>query len=227
MIPGLHLNRNYLTLPQPGSADQIAAYDILAWVFAVGRDQPVGVIKRTVTYDLAKEPEARAGLKTKGFVYVPAQPFTFPPGAYQIRAVVREKTTGALGTNYQFFEVPDVTNAKATSLSSVLLTPAGETGFNGMNSFKADTDIDVHFVIYNLPRTASEFEQRLVLVDAQDISLLDAALPINPSAANSAQALQGTRIKAPAKRGRYALILTVRDPKGKLDLERRADFVVE
>ena len=46
------------------------------------------------TYDLAKEPEARAKLKTSGFVFVP-QPLTLPAGAYQLRAVVREKATGA------------------------------------------------------------------------------------------------------------------------------------
>src|SRR6266404_478941 len=122
IIPGLHVGRNYLTLPEPTASDQTSAYEILAWVFAAGRDQPVGVIKRTLTYDLAKNPEERAKLKASGFVFVPAQPLTLPAGAYQIRAVVREKTTGLLGTGYQFFEVPDVENIKTVSMSSVLLT---------------------------------------------------------------------------------------------------------
>jgi VWFA-related protein len=227
IIPGLHIGRNYLTLPETTAADQTAAYEILAWVFAAGHDQPVGVIKRTVTYDFAKEPDARMTLKAKGFVYVPAQPLTLPAGAYQIRAVVREKSTGALGTNYQFFEVPDVANTKTPSLSSVLLTAAGQTGFDGTNSFKLGTEFDVHFIIYNLSNTAIGIEQRLVLTNEQGVSLMDAALPLSPATGNQMQALQGTRIKVPPARGRYAITVTIRDAKNKIDLERRSDFVVE
>jgi len=227
VIPGLHIGRNYLTLPQPAAADQTAAYDILAWVFAVGHDKPVGAIKRTISYDFASDTAARMTLKSNGLVYVPAQPLTLPPGMYQIRAVVREKTTGLLGTNYQFFEVPDATNTKVPSLSSVLLTTAGEQGFNATNSFKIGTEIDVHFVIYNLPKIAADIDQRLVLTDERGVPLMDAALPIKFSASNGVEALQATRIKTPSARGRYALTVSLRDSKGKIDLERRADFVVE
>lgn len=227
VIPGLHIGRNYLTLPEPAAADQTAAYEILAWIFAVGHDQPVGVIKRTVNYDFAKEPDTRMTLKAKGFVYVPAQPLTLPAGAYQIRAVVREKSTGALGTNYQFFEVPDVANTKTPSLSSVLLTASGQTGFDGTNSFRLGTEFDVHFIIYNLPNTITGIEQRLVLTNEQGVSLMDAALPLSPATGNQTQALQATRIKVPPARGRYAITVTIRDAKNKIDLERRSDFVVE
>jgi len=227
VIPGLHIGRNYLTLPQPAAADQTAAYDILAWIFAAGHDQPVGVIKRTISYDFAREPDARMTLKSNGFVYVPAQPLTLPAGLYQIRAVVREKTTSLLGTNYQFFEVPDATNTKVPSLSSVLLTTAGEQGFNATNNFKIGAELDVHFVIYNLPKNAAGIDQRLVLTDAQGVTLMDAALPIKFTAGNGVEALQATRIKTPQARGRYAVTVSVRDPRGKIDLERRADFVVE
>jgi hypothetical protein len=226
IIPGLHIGRNYLTLPQPAAADQTAAYDILAWVFAAGHDQPVAVIKRTITYDFAKEPNAKMTLKSNGFVYVPAQPLTLPAGAYQIRAVVREKTSGSLGTNYQFFQVPDTANNKVPSLSSVLLTNVGEQGFNATNNFKMGAEIDVHFVIYNLPKLAAGIAQRLVVTDERGMTLMDAALPIKVDG-NGAEALQGTRIKMPPARGRYGLIISLRDSKGKIDLERRADFVVE
>ena len=228
IIPGLHVGRNYLTLPEPTASDQTSAYEILAWVFAAGRDQPVGVIKRTLTYDLAKNPEERAKLKASGFVFVPAQPLTLPAGAYQIRAVVREKTTGLLGTGYQFFEVPDVENIKTVSMSSVLLTPAGQTGFNGTNSFKGGTEIDVQFVIYNSPKDISGLEQRIMLSDDHGKTLMFASLPLNGLGSGpSAQAVQATRLKVPATRGRYAVVVTLQGAKGKVDVERRADFVVD
>jgi VWFA-related protein len=228
IIPGLHVGRNYLTLPSPTSADQTAAYEILAWVFAAGRDQAAGVIKHTLTFDLAKDPEARAKLKANGLVFVPAQPLTLPAGAYQLRAVVREKSTGLLGTGYQFFEVPDVGNAKTVSMSSVLLTQSGQTGFNGTNSFKGGADIDVRFVIYNPPRDFSGLDQRITLLDGRGRTLMFAALPLNgPGSGATAQALQATRIKVPIERGRYAVLVTLQGAKGKIDIERRVDFVVE
>jgi len=228
IIPGFHVGRNYLTLPEATSSDQTTAYEVVAWVFSAGRDQPVGVIKRTLTYDLAKNPEERAKLKASGFVFVPVQPLTLPAGAYQIRAVVREKTTGLMGTGYQFFEVPDVENTKTVSLSSVLLTPTGQTGFNGTNSFKAGTEMDMQFVIYNSPRDISGLEQRVILSDEQGRTLMSAALPVNgPGSGPSAQAVQATRLRVPATRGRYAVMVTFKGAKGKIDIERRADFVVE
>ncbi|HSP63979.1 MAG TPA: VWA domain-containing protein, partial [Pyrinomonadaceae bacterium] len=228
IIPGLHIGRNYLTLPGPTSADQTAVYEIVAWVFAAGRDQAAGVIKRTLTFDLAKDPDARAKLKANGLVFVPAQPLTLPAGAYQLRAVVREKSTGLVGTGYQFFEVPDVGNTKIVSMSSVLLTQAGQTGFNGTNSFKGGTEMDVRFVIYNPPRDIPGLEQRITLLDGQGRTLMFAPLPLNgPGSGPPAQALQATRITVPIGRGRYAVMVTLQGAKGKIDVERRADFVVE
>ena len=169
--------------------------------------------------------DERGALRRSGVL---VQPLTLPAGAYQIRAVVREKTTGLMGTGYQFFEVPDVENTKTVSLSSVLLTPTGQTGFNGTNSFKAGTEMDMQFVIYNSPRDISGLEQRVILSDEQGRTLMSAALPVNgPGSGPSAQAVQATRLRVPATRGRYAVMVTFKGAKGKIDIERRADFVVE
>jgi VWFA-related protein len=224
-LAGLHVGRNYLTLPAAGAAEQTAAYDVLAWVFAAGREQPAGAVRRTVTYDLAKEPQERQKLSSAGFVFVP-QPFALPPGLYQIRAVVREHSSGALGSAYQFFEVPDAQNAKAVSLSSLILTEAGRTGFDGVNSFKPGSEMDVRYVVYNPPKNVAELEQRVQLTDSRGVPLMDSPLPLAP-AADQKTAAQGTRLKVPPRRGRYSLIVTLKDRRGRVDLERRADFVVE
>jgi VWFA-related protein len=224
VLTGLHVGRNYLTLPVTSAPDQTVAYEMLAWVFAAGRDQPVGVIKHTSTFDFVKDPQAREKLKTEGFVYVP-QPLTLPPGIYQIRAVIREKTTGAVGSAYQFFEVPNVTDKKIVSLSSLILTAPGSDGFSGVYSFKRGAELDVRYVIYNLPGQTAGLSQKVRLLDANGRALMDSELPLAPATAQTAA--QGTRITLPTARGRYALIVSLRDAKGKIDIERRVDFGVE
>jgi VWFA-related protein len=226
VVAGLHVGRNYLQLPDATAADQTASYEIVAWVFGAGRDEPAGVIKRTLTYDLSK-PEERQKLKTSGVVFVP-QPFKLGPGLYQIRVVMREKTSGAVGSAYQFFEVPDAQDKKSLSVSSALVTPAGQSGFTGANSFSPGAEIDLRFIVYNPPKDTTELTQRVRLLDSQGRALLDspltlvAAPPNNPS-----MALQSTRFKLPPARGRYALIVNLLDKKGRVDVERRADLVIE
>jgi VWFA-related protein len=226
VLTGLHVGRNYLTLPEAGTADQTASFDVLAYVFAAGKDQPVGAVKRTVTYDFATDPSAREKLKTEGFVFVP-QPFgQLEPGLYQMRAAVREKGTGAVGSGYQFFEVPDVAQRKVVSLSSVVLSMPGKPDFTGRNSFKAGTEVDMRFIVYNPPKDVAGVVQHIQVMDSRGVTVLAGDLPMVP-AADGLMAQQGTRLALPKNRGRYGLVVTVSGGKQKLDLERRADFVVE
>lgn len=226
VVTGLHVGHNYLSVPETNAADQAASYDLLAWVFAFGNDRPVGVLQRTLTYDLAKEPDARRKLQSEGLLYVPAQPFALPPGLFQIRAVVREKTSGSVGSAYQFFEVPDAKNQKVVSLSSLVLSAAGQAGFSGKNSFKPGSEIDLRFVIYNLPKDVSGLSQHIKLVSTDGQVLMDSELPLMPSAGQQLHP-QGTRLTLPPVRGHYAVLVNLRDAKGKMDLERRADLVID
>jgi|GEM_PF-3260466 len=227
---GMHIGRNYLTLPPATAADQNVSYEVVSYVFGAGRDKPVAGVVRTLTYDLAKEPQTREKLKKEGFMLVP-QPFTdLPPGVYQMRAVVREKTSGAVGSAYQFFEVPDLKDRKTITMSSIVLTPAGQSAFNGTHSFKPGSDVDMRYVIFNLPREMAGMTQRVKLVSPQGKDLFDSELAIQPPAATAqdrSQANQGTRFNLPMARGRYAVIVTLKDAKGKVDIDRRADLVVE
>lgn len=228
VVTGLHVGRNYLTLPAATAADQTAAYEVVAYVFAAGRDQPVGNAGGTITYDLAKEPLTRQKLKSEGFIYIPSQSFRFEPGIYQMRAVIREKTSGAVGSAYQFFEVPDFKDRKTVSASSLVLTGAGQTAFSGANSFKPGSDVDMRFVIYNLPKEMSGLAQHVKLMDVNGKALFDSELPIAaPTGLDRMQSPQATRFNLPPMRGRYAVVVTLKDAKGKVDVERRADLVVE
>ncbi len=228
VITGLHVGRNYLSLPAADAANQMAAYDIATYVFGAGRDKPVGGVERTVTFDLSK-PEERQKIKTSGAVLLVKEYTQLPPGSYQVRAVVREKATGLIGTSYQFFEIPNLKERKIVSASSIVLTPSGQTAFSGMNSFKGGTDVDVRFILYNLPKETAGLIQKLQLVDATGKPLFDSPLAILApgQTADQTQAQQTTRFNLPKARGRYSLILTLKDAKGKVDVERRTDLVVE
>lgn len=227
VVTGLHIGRNYLSLPAATAADQTATYEVVSYVFAAGRDQAVGAAVKTLSFDLAKDTAMRQKLKTEGFVYVP-QPFNFEPGVYQMRAVIREKSSGAVGSAYQFFEIPDLKDRKNVMMSSIVMTPSGQSAFNGMNSFKPGSDVDIRYVIFNLPQATAGWSQRVKLMDATGKQLFDMELaPQAATGADKSQAAQGTSFNLPPTRGRYYLVVTLKDAKGKVDLERRADFVIE
>ncbi|HEY0545560.1 MAG TPA: VWA domain-containing protein [Pyrinomonadaceae bacterium] len=227
VVTGLHVGRNYLSLPAATAADQTASYEVVSYVFGAGRDQAVGAAVKNLTFDLAKDPAMRQKLKTEGLVYVP-QPFNFEPGIYQMRAVIREKTSGAVGSAYQFFEVPDIKDRKNVLMSSLVMMPSGQSAFNGMNSFKPGSDVDIRYVIFNLPKETAGWTQRVKLMDATGKQLFDMELaPAQPTGADKSQASQGTSFNLPPTRGRYSLVVTLKDGKGKVNLERRADFVIE
>jgi VWFA-related protein len=227
VVTGLHVGRNYLSLPSATAAEQTATYEVVAYVFAAGRDKPVGNAGGVKTFDLAKDPAARQKLKAEGFVYVP-QPFNFEPGIYQMRAVIREKSSGAVGSAYQFFEVPDPKDHKNVMMSSIVMTPSGQPAFSGMNSFKPGSDVDIRYVVFNLPQTTTGWSQRVKLMDATGKQLFDMELaPQAATATDKSQASQGTSFNLPPARGHYFLVVTLKDVKGKVDLERRADFVIE
>lgn len=225
VLTGLHVGHNYLSLPAESATEKKASYEVVAWVFENGQDKPVGVVRHTVAYDFTAQPQDRQKLATEGFTYVP-QPFKLGPGLYQIRAVVREQQSGAVGSAYQFFEVPDVQNRKTVSLSGLRLMAAGQNGFSGANSFKPNTDVEVRYVLYNPPKDLSDLQQNVQLVDSKGTVMMDSPLAFAPPQDQS-MAPQGTRLKVPPRRGRYSLIFKVQDKKGKVDIERRADFVVE
>ena len=225
VVTGLHIGRKHLTIPDP-TVEKNAAYEVVAWVFAAGRDQPVGIIKTDVTYDLTNA-KAVEKLSQQGFLM--AHTFTdLAPGAYQIRAAVREKSTKLVGSAYQFFEIPDPSKSKVISLSSLVLMPEGGTGFQGHNSFKAGTNMDLRYVIYNL-KANPELVQLVKLVDSQENMLLNSRLQasVTPAPTDASQFPQGTRLKVPTKPGQYSLFVILHDPKTAFETERRVDFVVE
>lgn len=84
----------------------------------------------------------------------------------------------------------------------------------------------MRYVIYNLPKETAGLVQQIRLLDAQGRVLMDSPLPLAPTG-EQGQSQQGTRLNVPQARGRYALVVSLRDQKGNVNIERRADFTVE
>jgi VWFA-related protein len=110
-----------------------AVLDLVVAVFNEDGSQ-AGAANRRITLQLAKErvPEvARAGLQYKLDVALTK------PGWYQVRAAVRDATSGEIGSSYAFLDIPDF-NRSRVSLSSIVLglaegtpaPPAARLGWN-------------------------------------------------------------------------------------------------
>ncbi len=224
---GLRVGQKSLLLPAETDPDQTATYEVVVWVFASGLNQPVGRVERAVAFDFVKDPQARERLRTEGFLFVPL-PMQFDPGTYQVRAVVREKRSGRVGSDYQFFEVPDAKNDRMVSASTLLLSPPGQVGVSAHHAFKPGAEIDIRWIIYNAKNQAQTLAQRVRLIDERGKVLMDNPLAVMAATDPSqAHAPQGTRLKLPRAPGRYSLIISIENDKSGIDIERRADFILE
>ena len=87
----------------------------------------------------------------------------------------------------------------------------------------------MQYIIYNLPKDIKYLTQAVSLLDSRGSALMHSDLAINttPLTTEATQAGQGTRIRMPNVRGRYSLVVMLRDAKGLVDVQRRTDFVVD
>lgn len=106
----LHLNLEGIGVTEKPNGNRAAEFEILILNFG-DNGVPTGGLERKVSIDVpAKEYEE---LLRDGLVYT----LTFPvkkPGAYQLRAGVRDLATGKVGSASQFIMVPDVGKKRLT-----------------------------------------------------------------------------------------------------------------
>jgi VWFA-related protein len=93
-----------------------AAFDLVTMTFG-DNGQPIDSLDRT--YTIRVKDKTYEGAMKQGIIYNVAHPVK-KPGAYQMRAVVRDTSSGETGSASQFIEVPDIKKGRLT-LSSVVL----------------------------------------------------------------------------------------------------------
>jgi VWFA-related protein len=113
----LYFDARDVTFKESPEGRRAAEVDIVAVTFDA-EGQPVDTMSRTAKLDVTKE--VYAGLLKSGFVYGLEVPVK-KPGAYQLRAVLRDTATQRTGSAMQFVNVPDFKNGHLT-LSGIVLT---------------------------------------------------------------------------------------------------------
>ena len=129
----LHVKASDLTFTDEPDGWHQATFDVLAVTFG---DNGNLVDQMSRTHSLRVKGESYQHVLKDGFVYF----ITFPlkkPGAYQLRAALRDHGSERVGSATQFIDVPDIKKNRLV-LSSIVLsgkdparkqaTPAGENG---------------------------------------------------------------------------------------------------
>jgi len=148
---GLHVDGQDLTLAGSENGNKKLAYSAVV-IVVTQEGKPAATDGKTFTYNLtpaqANELPA-AGVSPSLDIQLPAA------GRYQIRAAIRDETSGNIGSAYQYLDVPDFNQPRIT-LSSIdlsagrspLLFRCGVFGFQTSGKSSPSARVDVHVILY-------------------------------------------------------------------------------
>jgi hypothetical protein len=156
------------------------------------------------------------------------------PGAYQIRAAVRDRASGAIGSSSAFLEVPDF-NKHELSLSTIALLPSPEDSNDAWGEFKAGSTVAFECQVFGV-QPASSRRDRPIEMEARIFSERGGA-PVNdshlvpiPAASLAQNTLSGSmQLRKDLEPGHYAMQLIVYDrsaPLRKQTASQWADLVI-
>ena len=112
--------------------------NVVDWLRAlvmVERQDGTPAAKEARTFSVPLTPELAAKVAVQGVR--PSLDIRLPgPGAYQVRAAIRDETSGEMGSAYTFVQVPDF-NQQRVTLASIELSGSPERWDGGVGSFPA------------------------------------------------------------------------------------------
>jgi VWFA-related protein len=209
------------------------SFQIAGFVFdQLGRSR--GGISQTINADLTEENYRRA-LAT-GISYTAST--QLPPGSYQVRLVVREESTGRIGTVSRYFEVPELSNRQLTmsSLFVYAVPPSSSKGeaqqLPATRVISRRQDLRYVVVVYNakLENNKSQVRSQLVISQSGKILFQEPEQPVQVSGNAAGQLVKiGQLGLSKVNPGRYILTLVVTDPladKKRQIVSRSVDFTV-
>jgi VWFA-related protein len=105
----------------------------------VERQDGTPAAREARTFSVPVTPELAAEVAVKGVR--PSLDIRLPgPGAYQVRAAIRDETSGQMGSAYAFVQVPDFNQQKVT-LASIELSGSSERWDGGVGNFPAGAPV--------------------------------------------------------------------------------------
>ena len=186
--------------------------DIVGFVFdQLGRNR--GGFSDTINLDLTRDEYQRTlrdGLTVSASTQV-------PPDYYQVRTVVREVSSGSLGTFSKYLEVPDLTKGKL-AISSVFLFATDAQGTKptpllGFRQLRRKQDLRYVTLIYNpkLKDGRPQLRSQLIITQGNKVLLREPEQPLESNGSTPITKMgQLALSKVPA--GRYVLTVVITDP---------------
>ncbi|HEY6246514.1 MAG TPA: VWA domain-containing protein [Pyrinomonadaceae bacterium] len=186
------------------------------------------------TVNLALSPEEYQRALVNGITYTGTA--NLAPGAYQLRAVIREPSSGKLGTVSQYLEVPDLSKKKLTMSSIFLFSVDPSNGTSGtpvpltaLRRLPRNLDLRFAALVYNPKIESGNPQVRCEVIISRDnrVLLQEPEQPLSGSAQSGRMAKIGQYSLAKASPGRYVLTLVITDPladKKERTLVRSIDF---
>jgi len=200
--------------------------DIVSFVLdELGKQR--GGFSETLDLKLSKENYDKA---QSGLIYTAA--IDLPPGNFQLRSVVRERSTGALGTFSKYLEIPDL-KRDAMALSSVFLFAVDgnqPSPLTAIRRVSRTQDLRYAVVIYNpkLKDGQAKLTSQLVISQGDKVLLREPEEPVQ-AVANNQYAKIGQFGVSKMQPGRYVLTVTITDTladKRRQTISRSLDFTV-
>src|SRR5687767_6518213 len=206
------------------------SFDVVGFVLdQLGQQR--GGFSETVNLNLTKENYQQA--VNEGLVY--SAETELPPGFYQLRSVVRESSTGNIGTFSKYFEIPDLKKGRLAATSLFLFgvdKSNNATPLLAVRNVSRSQDLRYAVVIHNAKMRDGKplLNTQLIISQGSRVLLREPQQPLPPPANASAPLAKvgqfGTSKMQP---GRYTLTLLIIDPtadKKAMPLTRSLDFTV-
>ena len=186
-----------------------------------------GGFSETLNLSLSPENYQRA---QSGIIYTAA--IDLPPGYFQLRAVVREQSSGALGTFSKYLEIPNL-KGESMALSSLFLFAVDgnqPTPLTAIRRVSRNQDLRYAVLIYNpkLKDGQAKLTSQLIISQGDKVLLRQPEEPVEP-VANNQNAKIGQFGVSKMQPGRYVLTVIVTDTladKKRQTLSRSLDFTV-
>ncbi len=227
----LAIGADKLNFTQGADGRYQASFDIVGFVYdQLGKVR--GGFSETVNTNL--EPEKYREALKAGLTY--SANTNLPPGYFQIRAVVREASTGNIGTVSRYVEIPDVGNGRL-AMSSVFLFSvdlAGKTTptpLLAVRQVSQKQDLRYAALIYN-PKTSGNGQAQLtsqtIISQGSKVLYKEPEQPIAYTGTSPVTKI-GQIAVAGVSPGRYTLTLVVTDQQGDKKartVARSVDFTV-
>jgi hypothetical protein len=163
-----------------------------------------------------------------------------PPGYYQFRAVIREASTGGLGTYSRYLEIPDLSKKRLATSSLFLFSVDPAAGrqarpepLRASREISCTRDLRYAIAVYN-PRLDKsgkpQLKSQLIISQGGSILFKEPEQSFEVAANNASQLNRIGQIGlSKVKPGRYVLTLVITDPladKKESVISRSIDFTV-